>query len=85
MMASTEETGTSVTNERWMLPLFQELGYGRLVTSKCRRSTGGDIPSSGSTTRCRFISLVAGFPWIGAPGERAGRPLRAPTAWFRNI
>ena len=34
LMSSTEETGTSVTNDRWMLPLFQELGYGRLVTSK---------------------------------------------------
>lgn len=29
-----EETGTAVTNERWLLPLFKELDYGRLTTSK---------------------------------------------------
>lgn len=28
------ETGTAVTNERWLLPLFTALGYGRLVTTK---------------------------------------------------
>ena len=26
------ETGTSMTNERWLLPLFRELDYGRLTT-----------------------------------------------------
>ncbi len=43
-MASTEETGTSVTNERWMLPFFQELGYGRLVTSKAPEIDGRLYP-----------------------------------------
>ena len=28
------ETGTSLTNERWLLPLFKELDFGRLVTGK---------------------------------------------------
>lgn len=28
------DTGTAITNERWLLPLFTELGYGRLVTTK---------------------------------------------------
>ena len=28
------ETETAVTNERWLLPLFNELDYGRLVTTK---------------------------------------------------
>ncbi len=31
---SKEESGTTVTRERWLLPLFQELGYGRLQTAK---------------------------------------------------
>ncbi len=44
LMASTEETGTSVTNERWMLPLFQDLGYGRLVTSKAPEIDGRRYP-----------------------------------------
>ena len=28
------DAGTSLTRERWLLPLFQELGYGRLQTSR---------------------------------------------------
>ncbi|MHB9130418.1 MAG: Eco57I restriction-modification methylase domain-containing protein [Armatimonadota bacterium] len=28
------DTGTTTTRERWLLPLFQELGYGRLQTSR---------------------------------------------------
>src|SRR4051812_47464367 len=28
-----DDTGTTVTRERWLLPLFEELGYGRLQTS----------------------------------------------------
>lgn len=28
------DTGTSLTRERWLLPLFQELGYGRLLTTR---------------------------------------------------
>lgn len=30
----SDETGTAVTNDRWLLPLFKELDYGRLVTAK---------------------------------------------------
>lgn len=29
-----DDLGTSITRERWLLPLFQELGYGRLVPAK---------------------------------------------------
>ncbi len=28
------DPGTTVTRERWLLPLFQELGYGRLLTTR---------------------------------------------------
>jgi hypothetical protein len=28
------DSGTSLTRERWLLPLFQELGYGRLLTTR---------------------------------------------------
>jgi len=34
------EPGTSPTRERWLLPLFQELGYGRLPTTKAREIDG---------------------------------------------
>lgn len=30
----SSDTGTSLTREKWLLPLFQELGYGRLMLAK---------------------------------------------------
>ena len=30
---SDDDTGTTLTNERWLLPLFKELEYGRLTTT----------------------------------------------------
>lgn len=37
---SALDPGTSPTRERWLLPLFQELGYGRLPTAKARDIDG---------------------------------------------
>ncbi|HEV3049501.1 MAG TPA: hypothetical protein VGX50_04295, partial [Longimicrobium sp.] len=34
------DTGTSLTRERWLLPLFQELGYGRLLTTRALEVDG---------------------------------------------
>ncbi len=33
-LPESDETATAVTNERWLLPLFKELDFGRLVTGK---------------------------------------------------
>jgi hypothetical protein len=33
-LLDSDETGTAITNERWLLPLFKELDYGRLITTK---------------------------------------------------
>lgn len=30
----SDDTATTITNERWLLPLFKELEYGRLITTK---------------------------------------------------
>ena len=38
--SSTLDPGTSPTRERWLLPLFQELGYGRLQTAKAAEIDG---------------------------------------------
>lgn len=38
--SSTLDPGTSPTRERWLLPLFQELGYGRLQTSRAAEIDG---------------------------------------------
>lgn len=40
------EPGTTLTRERWLLPLFQELGYGRLATTKTVEIEGKAYPIS---------------------------------------
>lgn len=42
------EIGTTVTRERWLLPLFQELGYGRLTLSKSFEINDKSYPISHS-------------------------------------
>ena len=39
---------TGITRDRWLLPLFQELGYGRLVPSKAQEIGGKSYPISHS-------------------------------------
>jgi len=41
-----KDTGTSLTRERWLLILFQELGYGRLLTTKALEIDGKSYPIS---------------------------------------
>lgn len=43
---STTDRGTSETREKWLLPLFKELGYGRLLTSEKFQFDGKDYPVS---------------------------------------
>lgn len=40
------DIGTTITRERWLLVLFQELGYGRLMTSKAQEIGGNTYPIS---------------------------------------
>jgi hypothetical protein len=40
------ESGTTLTRERWLLPLFHELGYGRLSTSGGFEARGKNYPIS---------------------------------------
>ena len=40
------DTGTTLTRERWLLILFQELGYGRLLAAKAQEIGGNTYPVS---------------------------------------
>ncbi len=42
------DLGTTLTRERWLLPLFQELGYGRLQTARAIEIKGKPFPISHS-------------------------------------
>ena len=44
LILESDETGTLATREKWLLPLFQELGYGRLTTSKAPEIDGKLFP-----------------------------------------
>lgn len=43
-LPDTDDTGAVITRERWLLPLFQELGYGRLTTQKAPEIDGKLYP-----------------------------------------
>ena len=38
------DIGTTTTRDEWLLPLFQELGYGRLQTKKALEFDGAEYP-----------------------------------------
>jgi len=44
--APPSDPATTITRERWLLPLFQELGYGRLQTTSAIVVDGKDFPVS---------------------------------------
>lgn len=43
---SSSDVNTTATRERWLLPLFQELGYGRLIATKAVEIDGKNYPIS---------------------------------------
>lgn len=43
---SEGDLGITTTRERWLLPLFQELGYGRLISTKGLEVKGKSYPIS---------------------------------------
>jgi hypothetical protein len=83
------DLGTSITRERWLLPLFQELGYGRLVPAKAIEIGYG----RGDPARTRFrtagrirrsIWWDRGSIWIGALRAWPGRRAAVRIVWCRN-
>ncbi|HOH59461.1 MAG TPA: N-6 DNA methylase [Candidatus Cloacimonadota bacterium] len=51
--------GTTETRERWLLPLFQELGYGRLQIQKALEIEGKSYPISHQATEPVAIHLIS--------------------------
>ena len=82
----TSDPGTTSTRERWLLPLFEELGFGRLQPAEARRDRRQDLPVShawGSTSRS--TSSAATSRSTGAPtGVARRRRRRARTASCRS-
>src|SRR5262249_39893186 len=79
------DPGTSVTRERWLLPLFQELGYGRLPLAKAIELEDKKYPISHSWSHvpihlvgCR-IELDRRTPGI------AGAAQASPHRWVQEL
>ena len=75
-----------LTRERWLLSLFDELGYGRLQTAHGRRDRGQELPGLprlGSTSPIHLVGCgVAARP--PHAGRRRRRRRRARTASCRS-
>lgn len=68
------EPGTTLTRERWLLPLFQELGYGRLQTAKAIEIEGKSYAISHTwgtaelPTPIHLVHVGINAPVITPPG-----------------
>ena len=58
-LPDTEETATATTREKWLLPLFQELGYGRITTTKAPEIDGKLYPIERFWTHVPFHLIGA--------------------------
>ena len=59
---SENQTGTSITRELWLLPLFQELGYGRLLPCKAQEIDGKTYPISHFWHKSPFHFIGCNIP-----------------------
>ena len=59
----TSDLGTTVTRERWLLPLFSELGYGRLTSAPAIEIDDRSYPLSHcwNATPLHFVSYRVGL------------------------
>ena len=55
-------TRTTLTRERWLLPLFQELGYGRLQQANIRQLNNREYPISHEWNGLPYTFLEQGGP-----------------------
>lgn len=59
---SENQTGTSITRELWLLPLLQELGYGRLLPCKAQEIDGKTYPISHFWHKSPFHLIGCNLP-----------------------
>jgi hypothetical protein len=82
---SESDAGTTLTRERWLLKLFQEFGYGRLLTVRAFELDGKRHPISHAwhLTPIHLVSFRQELDQR-TPGV-AGAARMSPTAWFRSF
>jgi hypothetical protein len=79
------EAGTTITREKWLLPLFQELGYGRLLTVKAVEIDGKSYAISHGWNRTP-IHLLGCRIDLNTPSQRvAGASRSSPHSLLQEF
>ncbi len=80
------DTGTTVTRDEWLLPLFQELGYGRLQTKPAIKFEEKDYPvSHGWENHVPIHLLSARYPLDRRTPGVAGAAARSPYSMMQEL
>lgn len=79
------DAGTTLTREKWLLPLFQELGYGRLLTTKAVEIDGKSYAISHGWNRTP-IHLLGCRIDLNTPSQRvAGASRSSPHSLLQEF
>lgn len=78
------DLGTGMTRERWLLPLFQELGYGRLVPAKAQEIAGKNYPVSHFWHHCPIHLLGFRLPLDRRTSGAAGAATMSPQSMVQE-
>lgn len=80
------DAGTSVTRDEWLLPLFQELGYGRLQTKTALKFEEKEYPvSHGWENHVPIHLLSARYPLDRRTPGVAGAATRSPYSLMQEL
>jgi len=80
------DTGTTLTRDEWLLPLFQELGYGRLQPKKAIQIEGKEYPiSHGWENHVPIHLLSARLPLDRRTPGVSGAATRAPYSLLQEM
>ena len=80
------DIGTTTTRDEWLLPLFQELGYGRLQTKKALDFDGTEYPiSHGWEDHVPIHLLSARLPLDRRTAGVSGAAARAPYSLLQEL
>ncbi len=80
-----DDTATSLTRERWLLPLFQELGYGRLQTARRVEIDGKSYPLSHLWGRVPIHLVGSGVDLDRKQARVAGAARSSPHSLVQEV
>ena len=83
--ASPNDPATTTTREKWLLPLFQELGYGRLQTTKAIELDGKTYPVSHSLGVVPIHLVGANVPLDRRSRGVAGASTQSPHGLVQEL